>query len=206
RWSPSTRRHDSPLAAVWMRFPGLPLPLHNPSILKAIGNSFGRYLRSDAHTARFKHPREARICVELNISSPPPPAFIVVVGDMVVRQRIVIETRCLYCSFCLLQGHNTSSCRNSKGKHPTVASFPSAPSGKNPCGGVLLAGTSSPEPTNPSPPLPNEPPTQHPPGVCENAQVTSLPPVLPTLGVLVTPGQAQTMAAGPPSAHLVGSG
>ncbi|GAV64442.1 DUF4283 domain-containing protein [Cephalotus follicularis] len=78
RWSHDSRHRDSPFAAV----SGLPLPLHNPSILKSIGDSLGRYLRSDANTVKFKHPRAARICVELDLSAPPPPEFIVAIGDL----------------------------------------------------------------------------------------------------------------------------
>ncbi|GAV69008.1 DUF4283 domain-containing protein, partial [Cephalotus follicularis] len=70
RWSTEHRRRDSPQAAVWMRFPGLPLPLHNPSILKAIGDSIGRFLCTDANTAKLKHPRAARLCVEMDLSTP----------------------------------------------------------------------------------------------------------------------------------------
>ncbi|GAV76623.1 hypothetical protein CFOL_v3_20096 [Cephalotus follicularis] len=118
----------------------------------------------------------------MDISALLPPAFVVACGASQVHQRIIVESRCLFCSFCLLQGHGTSSCRNRKGKRPVVASSPAAPSGKISCGGVMLAGTSSTGPSNPSPPLPYTPPSRHPPGVCENAQATSVHPFLPTSG------------------------
>ncbi|GAV67852.1 DUF4283 domain-containing protein [Cephalotus follicularis] len=141
RWSPGSRRQDSPLAAVWLSLPGLPLPLHNPSFLKAFGDSLGRFLCSDETTAKFKYPRAPRICVELDLSAPPPPAFVVAFGEWKIHQRIAFQSRLLYCSHCLLQGHNATSCRNRKGKRPAVASFPVTHSGKQACGGVLLAGT-----------------------------------------------------------------
>ncbi|GAV78790.1 DUF4283 domain-containing protein [Cephalotus follicularis] len=144
RWSPGSRLQDSPLAAVWFSLPGLPLPLHNPSFLKAFGDSLGRFLCSYETTAKFKYPRAPRICVELDLSAPPPPAFVVAFGEWKIHQRIAFQSRLLYCSHCLLQGHNATSCRNRKGKRPAVASFPVTHSGKQACGGVLLAGTPSP--------------------------------------------------------------
>ncbi|GAV70220.1 DUF4283 domain-containing protein, partial [Cephalotus follicularis] len=108
RWSPDSRRRDSPLAAV----SGLPLPLHNPSILKSIGDSLGRNLRSDANTVKFKHPRATRICVELDLSAPPPPAFIVAIRDLKLHQRIIFESRLLFCPHCRLQGPGAPNCRS----------------------------------------------------------------------------------------------
>ncbi|GAV77619.1 DUF4283 domain-containing protein, partial [Cephalotus follicularis] len=120
RWSPDSRHRDSPLAAV----SGLPLPLHNPSIPKFIGDSLGHYLRSDANTVKFKHPRATRICVELDLSAPPPPAFIVAIGDLKLRQRIIFESRLLFCPHRRLQGHGTPNCRSLKRKLASVLAPP----------------------------------------------------------------------------------
>ncbi|GAV68512.1 DUF4283 domain-containing protein [Cephalotus follicularis] len=208
-WSHDFKRRDYPLAAVWMRLPGLPLPLHNPSILKVIGDSLGRYLRSDVFTAKFKNPRAARICVELDISKPPPPAFVVAIGEVQIHQRILIESQILFCSHCHLQGHNASACRNRKGKRPSVAPFQAARSGKDTCGGPLLAGTLSPGPNNSSLTLPTNAFPTCSEGVCENASVTppctkhallraeSLPD--PPLAPILVSGQAHL-----PSFQLVG--
>ncbi|GAV75964.1 DUF4283 domain-containing protein [Cephalotus follicularis] len=174
RWSSDSKRRDSPLAAIWMRLPGLPLPLHNPSFLKAIGDSLGRYLCSDAYTAKLKNPRAARICVELDISKPLPSAFIAAFGVMQFHQRILIESRTSYCTHCLLQGHIASSCRNRKGKRPIVATIPSAPSGKDCCGGLLPAGTNSHGLPNLPPSLPFEALLRRPPGACGNDSMASL--------------------------------
>ncbi|GAV76210.1 DUF4283 domain-containing protein, partial [Cephalotus follicularis] len=148
RWSAAYKRHDSPQAALWMRLPGLPLPLHNPSFLKAIGDSLGRFLRSDDFTRKLKNPRVARLCVEMDLSAPLPPAFAVAIGELKVHQRIIYESRIPFCTRCRLQGHSDISCRNKKRKLPSVESVPSAPSGKAPSGGLLPAGTPSPGPNN----------------------------------------------------------
>ncbi|GAV60543.1 DUF4283 domain-containing protein [Cephalotus follicularis] len=168
RWSPDSRRRDSPLATI----SGLPPPLHNPSILKSIGDSLGRYLRLDANTVQFKHPRAARICVELDLSAPPPPAFIVAIGDLKLHQRIIFESRLLFCLYCRLQGHSAPNCRSLKRKLASVLAPPAAPSGKDNCGGLLPAGSVSSRLPNLAHPLPPDVLPRRPQGVCENAQCT----------------------------------
>ncbi|GAV92213.1 DUF4283 domain-containing protein, partial [Cephalotus follicularis] len=198
RWSQDAQRRDSPLAAVWLRLPGLPFPLHNPSFLKAFGDTLGRYLCSDARTARFKHPRAARICVELDISKPPPPAFVVAIGEIHVHQRILIESQLLFCAHCHLQGHTTSYCRTRKGKRPVGASS-AVPSGNIVCGDPLIAGASSRGPNNTPPILPNVPLPKRLPGACGNASkgipfsqplpTRAVEPLVPPLDPLVASGQ-----------------
>ncbi|GAV77807.1 DUF4283 domain-containing protein [Cephalotus follicularis] len=174
RWSPNYRSRDSRLAAVWLRLPGLPLPLHNPSFLMAIGDFLGSFLRSDVNTTKFKHPRALRICVEMDMSAPLPPAFFVACGASHVLQRISVESRCLFCSSCFLQGHSPTNCRNRKRKRPSVVPQ-AASSGMVFGGGSLLAGTPSPEPINPSPSLSCSPSSPCPPSVCGIA--TENPPL-----------------------------
>ncbi|GAV73724.1 DUF4283 domain-containing protein, partial [Cephalotus follicularis] len=181
RWSHDSRRQDSPLAAVWLRFSGLPLPLHNPSILKAIGDSLGHYLRSDANIVKFKHPRAARICVELDLSAPPPPMFIVAIRDLKLHQRIIFESWLLFCPHCRLQGHGAPNCRSLKRKLASVPALPAVPSGKDNCGGLLPAGFVSSGLPSLAHPLPPDALPRRPQGVCENASVppslTNQPPL-----------------------------
>ncbi|GAV84314.1 DUF4283 domain-containing protein, partial [Cephalotus follicularis] len=199
RWSHDHRRCDSPQAAVWMRFPGLPLPLHNPSILKAIGDSLGCFLCTDANTAKLKHPRAARLCVEMDLSTPPPSAFVAVFGDLKIHQRIVIESRLSFCTHCLLQGHLVSACRNRKGKRPAEAS-PTVRSGKATCGGPLLAGTPSHGLNNLPLPLPSVASPTCTPDVCENAPVTHPRPILAFTRADPLPGPSlESGQAHPPS-------
>ncbi|GAV62672.1 DUF4283 domain-containing protein [Cephalotus follicularis] len=197
RWSHDHRRCDSPQAAVWMRFPGLPLPLHNPSILKAIGDSLGRFLCTDANTAKLKHPRAARLCVEMNISEPLPPAFVAVFGDFKFHQRIDFESRIRFCSRCHLQGHCARTCRKRKLAAASV-SHPDAPSGKAQCGVLLPAGTFSPGPTNLPPPLPSASLPFCPPSVCGNDTMNSPLSFQPPFGPC--PGPISPML-GPHQAH-----
>ncbi|GAV81774.1 DUF4283 domain-containing protein, partial [Cephalotus follicularis] len=205
RWSPAFKSHDSPLAAIWMRLPGLTLPLHNPSLLKAIGDSLGSFLRTDDATLKFKNPRSARICVEMDLSVPPPPAFVATFGELKFQQSIIYESRLLYCSHCRLQGHCAQTCRNCKRKHVAGPSSPVKRPGKEHCG--LPAGASRGPPIL-SPPLQLQAFPKHPQDVCGNASVTSplskqphfrpLEPALPPL-------QAPAMAISA-SSPLVGDG
>ncbi|GAV90650.1 hypothetical protein CFOL_v3_34057 [Cephalotus follicularis] len=180
-----------------MRLPGLPLPLHNPSFLKAIGDSLGRFLRSDDFTLKLKNPRVARLCVEMDLSAPLPPAFAVAIGELKVHQRIIYESRIPFCTRCRLQGHSDISCRNKKRKLPSVESVPSAPSGKAPSGGLLPAGTPSPGPNNFLPTMLVASSPNCPPPVCDIAQVISPISFQPSFGAnsgpsspLVVPAQA----------------
>ncbi|GAV92211.1 hypothetical protein CFOL_v3_35592 [Cephalotus follicularis] len=101
----------------------------------------------------------------MDISAPLPPAFFVACGASQVLQRIAVESRCLFCSSCLLQGHSTTTCRNRKRKRPSVA--PQAASSCMDFGGdSLLADTPSPGPINQSPSLPCAPSSPCPPSVC----------------------------------------
>ncbi|GAV89569.1 DUF4283 domain-containing protein, partial [Cephalotus follicularis] len=165
RWSPDSHLRDSLLAAVL----GLPLPLHNPSILKSIGHSLGCYLPSNANTVKFKHPRATRICVELDLSAPPPPAFIVAIGDLKLHQRIIFESRLLCWPHCSLQGHGAPNSRSLKRKLAFVLAPPATPSGKDNCGGLLPVGSVSSRLPNLAHPLPPDELPRHPQGVCENA-------------------------------------
>ncbi|GAV89066.1 DUF4283 domain-containing protein [Cephalotus follicularis] len=190
RWSPH-RHRDSPLAAVWIRLPGLPIPLHNPSILQAIGDSLGRYLRSDENTIKFKHPWAARICVELDLSKPPPSALFIAVGERKLRQRLVYETRLLYCQHCHLQGHRAATCRSRKRNMSSVSAPQTTPSGTVISGGLLPAGTYSNGLPNPPHPLPVEALHKRPPDVCGNASMA--PPLS---------NQAHTRAVAPADSPL----
>ncbi|GAV59059.1 hypothetical protein CFOL_v3_02592 [Cephalotus follicularis] len=127
-------------------------------------------MRSDANTVKFKHPRATRICVELDLSAPPPPAFIVAIGDLKLHQRIIFESRLLFCPHCSLQGHGAPNCRSLKRKLASVLAPPAAPSGKDNCGGLLPAGSVSSMLPNLAYPLPPDELPRHPQGVCENAQ------------------------------------
>lgn len=49
--------------AVWVRLNELPIELYKTEVLKQIGESLGKVLRIDVHTAMEAHGKYARLCV-----------------------------------------------------------------------------------------------------------------------------------------------
>ncbi|XP_023873886.2 uncharacterized protein LOC111986484 [Quercus suber] len=58
------------LIAIWIRLNELPIELYETEVLKEIGESIGKVLRIDSHTAMEARGRYARICVQININKP----------------------------------------------------------------------------------------------------------------------------------------
>ena len=56
--------------AVWVRFHALPLELYEPKVLKQIGESIGKVLRIDTHTAMEARGRYARLCIQVDLNKP----------------------------------------------------------------------------------------------------------------------------------------
>ncbi|KAI9124344.1 hypothetical protein K1719_004266 [Acacia pycnantha] len=59
----------------WVRFPDLPAPLFDKKFLLNLGNSIGRAIRLDIHTAQRARGKFARMCVELDLTKPLVPEF-----------------------------------------------------------------------------------------------------------------------------------
>lgn len=58
------------LIAVWVRLCELPFELYETDVLKEIGESVGRVLRIDSHTALEERGRYARLCIQIDINKP----------------------------------------------------------------------------------------------------------------------------------------
>ena len=58
------------LIAVWIRLNELPIELYETEVLKEIGESIGKVLRIDSHTAMEARGRYARLCVQVDINRP----------------------------------------------------------------------------------------------------------------------------------------
>ena len=56
--------------AVWVRLHELPIELYETDALKQIGESLGRVLRIDAHTAMEARGKYARLCIQIDVSKP----------------------------------------------------------------------------------------------------------------------------------------
>jgi len=84
------KKIDPTFAPVWIRLPRLPLPFFNPSMLKAIGDSLGRFLCADKHTLHMNHPMAARICLEVDITVDLPKSIQLFVADELFHIQVII--------------------------------------------------------------------------------------------------------------------
>ncbi|KAI9078128.1 hypothetical protein K1719_039896 [Acacia pycnantha] len=74
-FDPKMATIDSVVA--WVRFPDLPAPLFDKKFLLSLGNSIGKAIRLDIHTAQRTRGKFARMCVELDLTKPLIPEFCV---------------------------------------------------------------------------------------------------------------------------------
>lgn len=54
--------------AVWVRLHELPIELYEAEVLKQIGESLGRVLRIDAHTAMEVQGKYVRLCIQIDVN------------------------------------------------------------------------------------------------------------------------------------------
>ncbi|XP_073026667.1 uncharacterized protein [Primulina eburnea] len=71
KWTPEFNlQEESPIAPVWIRFPGLPLHLFSKQSLFALAKIVGKPVKMDDHTADSTRGAFARVCVEINVLEP----------------------------------------------------------------------------------------------------------------------------------------
>ncbi|KAI9084290.1 hypothetical protein K1719_033797 [Acacia pycnantha] len=103
RWkpdfSPKNERIESVVA--WVRFPDLPVPLFDKKFLLNLGNSIGKAIRLDVHTAQRARGKFARMCVELDLTKPLVPEF--EVNGQILS--VAYESMNLLCNKCGWYGH-----------------------------------------------------------------------------------------------------
>ncbi|KAI9126966.1 hypothetical protein K1719_001525 [Acacia pycnantha] len=108
RWkpefNPKNERIDSVVA--WVRIPDLPVPFFDKKFLLNLGNSIGKAIRLDIHTAQRSRGKFARLCVELDLTKPLVPEF------YVEGQVLSVEYESLgsLCSKCGRVGHSHQGC------------------------------------------------------------------------------------------------
>ncbi|KAI9122004.1 hypothetical protein K1719_006693 [Acacia pycnantha] len=103
-FNPKNERIDSVVA--WVRLPDLPAPLFDKKFLLNLGNSIGKAIRLDVHTAQRTRGRFARMCVELDLSKPLVPEFSVE-GQIL---SVVYESLGQLCNKCGRVGHLKEAC------------------------------------------------------------------------------------------------
>ncbi|KAI9125197.1 hypothetical protein K1719_003813 [Acacia pycnantha] len=114
RWrpefNPMNQRTNSAIA--WVRFPDLPAPLFDKKFLLNLGNSIGKVIQLDIHTAQRARGKFARMCVELDLTKPLVPEFNVE-GQLL---SVVYESLGQLCNKCGRVGHMKENCDKVRNK------------------------------------------------------------------------------------------
>lgn len=91
---------------VWVRFPDLPLQYYDEFVLRALGNRIGKTIRVDLTTSKLSRGKFARLCVEVDLSKPLLPLFILREREY----RVEYEGLHTLCFNCGRFGHVNSEC------------------------------------------------------------------------------------------------
>ncbi|KAI7983905.1 hypothetical protein LOK49_LG15G00480 [Camellia lanceoleosa] len=78
RWEPNFKPSEAleTKTAIWVQFPELPIEYYQDKVLFAIAKSLGKPLKIDWTTAMATRGKFARICIEMDLSKPLKPKFI----------------------------------------------------------------------------------------------------------------------------------
>ncbi|KAI9121220.1 hypothetical protein K1719_008253 [Acacia pycnantha] len=108
RWKPEFNPKRERIESVvdWVRFLNLLAPLFDKKFLLNLGNSIGKAIRLDIHTAQRARGKFARMCVELDLTEPLVPEFNVDGKTL----SVVYESLNLLCNKCGWYGHNRVGC------------------------------------------------------------------------------------------------
>ncbi|KAI9112471.1 hypothetical protein K1719_016394 [Acacia pycnantha] len=108
RWRPEFDPKKASIDSVvaWVRLPDLPAPLFDKKFLLSLGNSIGKAIRLDVHTAQRARGKFARMCVELDLTKPLIPEFSVE-GRVL---SVVYESLGVICQQCGKVGHKKEQC------------------------------------------------------------------------------------------------
>ena len=94
------------LIAVWVRLCELPFELYETEVLKQIGESVGKVLRIDSHTALEARGKYARLCIQIDIDKPL--VNTILIGRF--EQPVSYEGIQNLCFSCGRLGHRVEAC------------------------------------------------------------------------------------------------
>ena len=94
------------LIAVWVRLCELPFELYETEVLRQIGESIGKVLRIDSHTALEARGKYARLCIQIDIDKPL--VNTIVIGRF--EQPVSYEGIQNLCFSCGRLGHRVEAC------------------------------------------------------------------------------------------------
>ncbi|KAI9114533.1 hypothetical protein K1719_014231 [Acacia pycnantha] len=99
--------------AAWVQFLEIVVELFDKKILYNLANSIGKVLKLDVHTANKGRNRFARVCIELNLTKPLVPQYMV---DDILKHMDDESLQAL-CLNCELFGHLKENCVHGKKDH-----------------------------------------------------------------------------------------
>nr|POF18385.1 uncharacterized protein CFP56_37870 [Quercus suber] len=107
------------LIAVWIRLFELPIELYEAEVLKEIGESIGKVLRINSHTAMEARGKYARLCIQIDINEPL--VNTILIGHF--EQPVSYEGIQNLCFSCGRLGHKVEACPYTirKGKEQVVS-------------------------------------------------------------------------------------
>ncbi|KAI9070755.1 hypothetical protein K1719_047287 [Acacia pycnantha] len=107
-WKPefSPKNEKIVFVVAWVRFRDLPAPLFDKKFLLNFGNSIGKAIKLDIHTAQRTRGRFARMCVELDLNKPLVPEFNMEGKTL----SVVYESLGKICNRCGRVGHMKEGC------------------------------------------------------------------------------------------------
>lgn len=111
KWTPEfDPSFETPIVAIWCNLPALPIHLYDVNALFAIGRLFGNPIQLDRATATRSRYSFARMCVEIDITKPPPETITLDLAGIQISQRVAWDKLPLYCTDCKHVGHSQESC------------------------------------------------------------------------------------------------
>ncbi|XP_042038356.1 uncharacterized protein LOC121784258 [Salvia splendens] len=111
KWSPDFDVYcESPIAAIWCNLIALPIHLFDTAALFAIEKLLGTPIQIDKATAAKSRLSFARICIEIDITKPPPEEIILDICGREIIQQIKWDKIPAYCLDCKHVGHTKEVC------------------------------------------------------------------------------------------------
>ncbi|XP_042012187.1 uncharacterized protein LOC121760613 [Salvia splendens] len=111
KWAPDFDAYcESPIAAIWCNLIGLPIHLFDQSALFAIEKLLGTPIQVDRATANKTRLSFARICIEIDITKPPPEEINLDICGRETVQQVRWDKIPAYCSECRHVGHKSEAC------------------------------------------------------------------------------------------------